>query len=60
MNVASNAFSTVALIGKYQSREIAESLRALAGFLSQRGVEVLLEEATAGAVGANGYAVADY
>jgi len=60
MNVASNAFSTVALIGKYQSREIAESLRALAGFLSQRGVEVLLEEATAGAVGANGFAVADY
>ena len=55
-----NAFRTVALIGKYQSREIAESLRELAGFLSQRGVEVLLEEATAGAVGANGYRVAAY
>ena len=39
---ASNAFNSVALIGKYQSREVAESLRALAGFLSKRGVEVLL------------------
>ena len=57
---ASNAFNSVALIGKYQSREVAESLRALAGFLSKRGVEVLLEEDTAAAVGANGYAVAGY
>jgi NAD+ kinase len=55
-----SAFRTIALIGKYQSREIAESLRALAGFLTDRGVEVLLEEATAAAVGANGYAVAAY
>ena len=55
-----NAFRTVALIGKYRSREIAASLLELAGFLSQRGVEVLLEEATAGAVGANGYRVAGY
>jgi NAD+ kinase len=55
-----NAFRTVALIGKYRSREIAASLLELAGFLSQRGVEVLLEEATAGAVGANGYLVAGY
>ena len=53
-------FRHVALIGKYRSREIAASLRELAGFLSQRGVEVLLEEATAGAVGANGYLVAGY
>ena len=52
------AFQTIALIGKYQSREIAESLRVLATFLSERGVEVLLEEDTATAVGANGYAVA--
>ena len=57
---ASNAFNSVALIGKYQSREIAESLRALAGFLSKRGVGGLLEEDTAAAVGANGYAVAGY
>jgi NAD+ kinase len=39
-----NAFRTIALIGKYRSREIAASLLELAGFLSQRGVEVLLEE----------------
>jgi NAD+ kinase len=51
---------SIALIGKYQSREIAESLRELATFLSKRGVEVLLEEATAAAVGANGYTVAAY
>jgi len=57
---AANAFNSVALIGKYQSREIAESLRALATFLSKRGVEVLLEEDTASAVGANGYTVAGY
>ena len=53
-------FHTIALIGKYQSREIAESLRALAAFVGGRGVEVLLEEDTAAAVGASGYAVASY
>ena len=57
---ATSEFRTIALIGKYQSREIAESLRLLATFLSQRGIEVLLEEDTAAAVGANGYAVAGY
>lgn len=55
-----SAFQTVALIGKYQSREIAQSLLLLAGFLRKRGVEVLLEDETATAVGANGYVVADY
>jgi NAD+ kinase len=38
---------TIALIGKYQSREIAESLSMLAKNLHDRGVEVLVEEATA-------------
>lgn len=57
---ASSTFHTVALIGKYQSREIAESLRVLATFLRQRGLQVLLEEDTATAAGANGYAVAGY
>ena len=37
----------VALIGKYRSREIAESLSLLAKRLHERGVEVLVEEATA-------------
>lgn len=55
-----SAFPTIALIGKYQSPEVAESLLTLAAFLRQRGVEVLVERATATAVGADGYAVADY
>ena len=59
-STASNAFNTVALIGKYQSREIADSLLELAAFLRKRGVEVVLEEATAGSVGANGYQVGSY
>jgi NAD+ kinase len=44
-----NRFSpkTIALIGKYQSREIAESLSLLARSLHERGIVVLVEEATA-------------
>ena len=57
---ATSAFRTIALIGKYQSREIAEPLRALATFLGARGVEVLLEADTAAAVGSSGYAVVGY
>ncbi|MDR3221951.1 MAG: NAD(+)/NADH kinase [Candidatus Accumulibacter sp.] len=38
---------TIALIGKYQSREIVESLSLLARNLHERGVDVLVEEATA-------------
>ena len=53
-------FHTIALIGKYQSREIAESLRVLATFLRGRGIQVLLEEDTASEVGASDYAVAGY
>jgi NAD+ kinase len=54
------AFRSIALIGKYRSPEIAESLLTLAGLLRSQGREVLLEEATAAAIGSNGYAVADY
>ncbi|MCP5269565.1 MAG: NAD kinase [Zoogloeaceae bacterium] len=42
---------TIALIGRYQSAEIAESLRSLAKFLHERGVTVLVEEETATTVG---------
>lgn len=38
---------TIALIGKYHSREIAESLRLLAANLNDRGVKVIIEEVTA-------------
>lgn len=52
--------STVALIGKYRSPEIAESLLDLAAYLSETGLEVLIEEGTAQAVDSRGYVVADY
>ena len=55
-----DAFRRIALIGKYRSPEIAESLLALAAQLSTLGREIMIEEATAAAVGSNGYAVADY
>lgn len=38
---------TIALIGKYQSREVAESLLLLAQNLHERGITVIVEEATA-------------
>ena len=58
--VRNYTFRTIALIGKYQSREIAQSLLALAAFVRERGLEVLVEEGTAAEVGANGYEVASY
>ncbi|BBO21372.1 MAG: NAD kinase [Rhodocyclaceae bacterium] len=54
------AFRTIALIGKYKSPEIAESLMTLADFLKSRGIDVLVEEGTAGLVGADGFPVAPY
>ena len=54
------AFRTIALIGKYKSPEIAESLMSLAEFLKSRGVDVLVEEGTAALVGADGFPVASY
>ncbi|MBM3391518.1 MAG: NAD kinase [Betaproteobacteria bacterium] len=56
----SPAFRTIALIGKYKSPEIAESLMILAAFLKSRGIGVLVEEGTAALVGENGYPVASY
>jgi len=55
-----SVFRTIALIGKYQSLDIAESLLALGSYLKSRDVNVLLEEGTAAMVGANGYDVASY
>jgi NAD+ kinase len=56
----SPAFRTIALIGKYKSPEIAESLMSLAEFLKSRGVDVLVEEGTADLVGADGFPVVSY
>ena len=55
-----DAFRRIALIGKYRSREIAETLLDLARLLQAQGREILIEEATAAAVGSNGYSVAGY
>jgi len=59
-NVMSPAFKTVALIGRYNTAEIAESLLGLAGLLEQRGCSVLIEKETAANIGSNGFAAADY
>ncbi len=49
------AFKTVGLIGKYKSPEIAAPLLALAAFLSQRGVKVLVDRLTAAHIGDSKY-----
>lgn len=51
-------FNTIALIGKYNSPEIGESLLRLAAFLQQRERRVLVETRTAQSAGIVGYAVA--
>ena len=42
---------TIALVGKYHSMEIAESLRRLAEYLHERGVSVFIERETAEHIG---------
>jgi len=59
-NVMQPAFKTVALIGRYNTAEIAESLLGLADLLQQRGCAVLIEKETADNIGKNGFATADY
>ena len=54
------AFKTVALIGRYNTAEIAESLLDLAGLLRQRGCDVLIEKETAANIGKNSFDAADY
>ncbi|MGE5466591.1 MAG: NAD kinase [Ignavibacteria bacterium] len=54
---------TAALIGKYRSPEVAESLGLLSAFLRDRGIRVLIEEGTASSVGPDGldgYEVVSY
>ena len=59
-NVMSPAFQTVALIGRYNTAEIAESLLGLAALLQQRGCAVLIEKETAANIGSNSFTTADY
>jgi len=51
-------FRAIALVGKYQSPEIAGSLLTLAAFLQNRGIHVLIEEGTSVAIGPNHFMVA--
>lgn len=59
-NVMSPAFKTVAVIGRYNTAEIAESLLGLASQLKQLGCAVLIEKETAANIGQNGVPIADY
>jgi NAD+ kinase len=49
-----NEFRTVALVGKYQSAEVAEALGRLSTYLQTRGLTVLVDEDTARVVGGVG------
>ena len=46
-----NAPRTIALVGKYHSLEIAESLRRLAEYLHERGISVFIERETSEHIG---------
>jgi NAD+ kinase len=54
------AFKTVALIGRYRSRDVAAPLRSLGRLLADRGCAVLVEELTAAESGVDGFPVVDY
>lgn len=54
------SFKSVALIGRYNGREGAQSLNALGAFLLGRGCRVLIEKDSAKATGVNGFEIADY
>jgi len=54
------AFRTVALIGRYKSRDVAAPLRSLGAFLATRGCTVLLERETAAAAGVEEFPLVDY
>ena len=53
-------FHCIALIGKYQSPEVADALRALADFLIAQQRQVLVEEGTAQSMGSHACSVASY
>lgn len=56
----SGPFKTVALIGRYKSRDVAEPIRVLGRFLLDRGCAVLVESETATESGITGFPVVDY
>jgi NAD+ kinase len=54
----SKEFSTIGLIGRFQTREVADALSALAAFLRTQGVTVLVEASTAVTTDVRDYQVA--
>ncbi len=54
------AFKTVALIGRYRSRDVAEPLRRLGRLLADHGCAVLVERETAAESGVDAFPVVDY
>ncbi|MBP7614051.1 MAG: NAD kinase [Thauera sp.] len=57
----STQFRTLALIGKYQSPDVAESVLSIARFLRNRALAVLIEQGTASSIGgARDFPVASY
>ncbi|AVR88793.1 NAD kinase [Thauera aromatica] len=57
----STNFRTLALIGKYQSPDVAESVLTIARFLRERGLLVWIEQGTASSIGgAADFAAASY
>lgn len=56
-----HAFDTIALIGKYQSPEVAEAVLRLANYLRGLGLPVIIEQGTASATGlTSGFTVGSY
>src|SRR5215467_13333279 len=55
MSAPDHPFRTIALVGRYGSAGLAEPLRALAAFLSNRGHRVLLATETGDAAPLPGY-----
>ena len=54
-------FTNIALIGKYQSPDVAESVLLIAHFLRERKLNVWIEQGTASSIGkAEGFPVAAY
>jgi NAD+ kinase len=47
MPAMKSPFQTIAIVGKYMNPEIREQILTLARFLSDRGINILIEEATA-------------
>jgi NAD+ kinase len=54
------AFRTVALIGRYKSRDVAAPLRSLGAFLAGRGCAVLVEQETAAEAEVDEFPLVDF